>query len=67
MRDRMSANGPIHRYPISSREALNLIEKGVVQGIGVGHEDESLKQGFHLRQPSREPLGLMQEPVSDVS
>ena len=55
----MSANGPIQRYPISSCEALHLVEKGVAQGVGVGHGDESLKQGFHLRQPAREPLGLL--------
>ena len=55
------------RHPISSCEALHLIEKGVAQGIGVGHGDESLKQGFHLRQPAREPLRLLQEPVPDVS
>ena len=55
------------RHPISSCEALHLIEKGVVQGIGVDHGDESLQQGFHLRQPVRDPLGLLQEPVFDVS
>jgi hypothetical protein len=48
-------------------QALYLIEKAVAQGIGVGHGDEALKQGFHLRQPAREPLGLLQEPVLDVS
>ena len=53
------------RYPLS--QALYLIEKGVAQGVCVGHGDESLKQGFHLRQPAGDPLGLLQEPVLDVS
>ena len=48
-------------------QALYLIEKGVAQGIGVGHGDESLKQGFHLRQPVGKPLRLLQEPVLDVN
>ena len=53
--------------PILHSQALYLIEKGVAQGIGVGHVDKSLKQGFHLRQPARDPLSLLQEPVLDVS
>ena len=52
------------QYSLS--QGLYLIEKGIAQGIGVGHGDESLKQGFHLRQPAREPLRLLQEPAPDV-
>jgi hypothetical protein len=53
--------------PILHSQGLYLIEKGVAQGIGVGHGDEALKQDFHLRQPAREPLGLLQEPALDVN
>jgi len=48
-------------------QTLYLIEKRVAQGIGVGDEDGSLKQGVHLRQPARKPLGVLQEPGLDVS